>query len=144
MQSRRLALVSSCLLCGSFSWAADRPGEVREQVTYVASALSNGNASDALGPIDKSLTDYVKLRDYFIGLTQAYGVSSEVTIKDEDDGEKETKLVVEWRLTLTDATTSLSTQRTSDVNLRLVQKNGRWKIVDLSPIELFNPHGAQP
>jgi hypothetical protein len=126
------------------SLRADRPEDIRAQVVYVASALSGGNPADALGPIDKSFKDYGKLRDYFTGLTQAYQVASEVEIKDEDDRESDTKLQVTWELTLTDPATSTSNQRSADINLTLVQKEGKWKIVDLSPADFFNPQRVKP
>ncbi len=106
--------------------------------------MSGGNPSDALGPIDKSFKDYGKLRDYFAGLTQAYQVASDVEIKDEDDRESDTKLQVTWQLTLTDPATSTSSQRSADINLTLVQKQGKWKVVDLSPVDFFNPQRAKP
>jgi hypothetical protein len=123
---------------------ADRPEDIRAQVVYVASALSGGNPSDALGPVDKSFKDYGKLRDYFAGLTQAYQVASEVDIKDEDDREADTKLQVTWRLTLTDPATTISTQRSAEIDLTLVQKEGKWKIVELSPVDFFNPQRVKP
>jgi len=142
--TRILALTLGLLLVTSASLRADRPEDIRAQVVYVASALSGGNPSDALGPVDKSFKDYSKLRDYFAALTQAYQVVSEVELKDEDDRETETKLQVTWRLTLTDANTSTSTQRSADVDLTLVRKEGKWKIVDLSPVEFFNPQQVKP
>ena len=126
------------------SLRADRPEDIRAQVVYVASALSGGNPSDALGPIDKSFKDYGKLRDYFTGLTQAYQVTSEIEIRDEDDRETDTKLQVNWRLTLTDAATNISNQRSADIDLTFVQKDGKWKIVELSPVDFFNPHRVKP
>jgi hypothetical protein len=133
------------LLLGlSFSLRADRAEDIRAQVVYVASALSGGNPSDALGPFDKSYKDYGKLRDYFKGLTQAYGIASEVDITDEDDRETETELQVTWRLTLTDPGTNTSSQRSAELSLTLAQKDGKWKIVDLSPVEFFNPQRVRP
>jgi hypothetical protein len=143
-RSRILTTVAGLLLWLSFSLRADRPEDIRAQVVYVASALSGGNPSDALGPFDKSCKDYGKLRDYFLGLTQAYQVASEVEITDEDDRETETKLQVTWRLTLTDRGTNISTQRSADIKLSLEQKDGKWKIVDLSPAEFFNPQRVKP
>jgi hypothetical protein len=77
-------------------------------------------------------------------LTQAYQVQSEVDVTDEDDREAETKLQVTWRLTLTDPATNTSSQRSADVHLTLVQKDGKWKVVDLSPVDFFNPQRAKP
>lgn len=113
-------------------------------MVYVASALSGGNPSDALGPVDKSFKDYDKLRDYFAALTQAYEIVSDVEITDEDDRETETKLQVTWRLTLTDPNTSTSSQRSADIDLTLARKDGKWKIVDLSPVGFFNPQQVRP
>jgi hypothetical protein len=143
-RSRTLTTVAGLLLGISFSLHADRPEDIRAQLVYVASALSGGNPSDALGPFDKSCKDYGKLRDYFLGLTQAYQVASEVEVTDEDDRETETKLQVNWRLTLTDPGTNISTQRSADIKLTLAQKDGKWKIVDLSPADFFNPQRVKP
>ncbi|MFL6417538.1 MAG: hypothetical protein ACJ74Y_17930 [Bryobacteraceae bacterium] len=142
--SRTLTAIAGLLLAFATSGRADRPEDIRAQLVYVASALSGGNPSDALGPIDKSFKDYGKLRDYFVALTQAYQVASEVDITDEDDRETETVLEVTWRLTLTEPATNVSSQRSADIKLKLVQKDGKWKIVDLSPIELFNPQRVEP
>ncbi|MFL6446254.1 MAG: hypothetical protein ACJ746_00910 [Bryobacteraceae bacterium] len=128
----------------SVALRADRPEDIRSQVVYVASALSGGNPSDAVGPIDKSFKDFEKLRNYFAALTRAYQITSEVDIKDEDDREADTKLTLTWRLTLTDPTTNLSSQRNGDIDLTLVQKEGKWKIVELSPVEFFNPQRVKP
>jgi len=143
-RSRTLPTVAGLLLGLSFSLHADRPEDIRAQLVYVASALSGGNPSDALGPFDKSCKDYGKLRDYFLGLTQAYQVASEVEVTDEDDRETETKLQVNWRLTLTDPGTNISTQRSADIKLTLARKDGKWKIVDLSPADFFNPQRVKP
>src|SRR4051812_20109912 len=142
---RQAVLAVATLFLGiGFPLHADRPEDIRAQIVYVASALSGGNPSDALGPIDRSFKDYWKLREYFVGLTHAYQIASEVEIKDEDDREADTKLQVTWRLTLTDPATSTSSQRSADMDLTLVQKEGKWKIIELSPVDFFNPQRAEP
>ena len=138
------------LLASVLPLRADRAADVRAQISYVASALGSGNPSDALGPFDKSYKDYQKLKDYFSALTAGFDVTSEVEILDEQDEEAETRLLVNWSLTLansraaTDLTASTSERRSMNVNIRLVPKKGKWKIVDLSPIDIFNPQGKQP
>jgi hypothetical protein len=139
-----LKTVLAVLLLFSPPISADRPEDIRAQVVYIASALSGGNPTDALGPIDKSFRDYDKLRGYFSALVQAYQVSTEVDITDEDDEEAETKLEVTWRLTLTDPATNASSQRTEDLKLTFSQKEGKWKVTDLSPVDFFNPQQAKP
>lgn len=128
----------------AFPVFADRAEDVRATVTYVASALSNGNALDALGPFDKSFKNYEKLTEYFQALTQGFEVTSEIELKDEDDADAETKLRVEWSLTLTDALSKTNIQRTAEINLTLALKGSKWKIVDLSPIEFFSPQQVRP
>ena len=145
-----LGVLLPLLLAGTLPLHADRAADVRAQVAYVASALGNGNPSDALGPFDKAYKDYGKLKDYFQALTTGFEVTSEVEILDEQDEEGETKLLVNWTLTLTnpraatDLNASSSERRSMDVNIRLVPKKGKWKIIDLSPIDIFNPQGKQP
>jgi hypothetical protein len=145
-----LGVLLFLLLAATLPLHADRAADVRAQITYVASALGNGNPSDALGPFDKSYKDYGKLRDYFQALTTGFEVTSEVEVLDEQDEETETRLLVNWTLTLansrtaTDLNASSSERRSMNVNIRLAPKKGKWKIVDLSPVEIFNPQGKQP
>ncbi len=145
-----LGVIVWALLAGAPPLRADRASDVRAPITYVASALGSGNPSDALGPFDKSCKDYQQLRDYFQGLTTAFDVTSEVEILDEQDEEAETKLLVNWTLTLTnarsasDSMASSSDRRSANITIRLARKKGKWKIVDFSPIDVFNPQGKQP
>lgn len=131
----RVALV----LMLAFAARADQSAAALEQINHIASALSDGNPADAMAPFDKSLPQYEMLRNYFSGLTDAYQLSNEATISDEQDGENETKLTLEWTMTLTEPATSLSRHRTGEIQVRLVLRNGKWKIVELSPIDFFNP-----
>lgn len=117
---------------------ADRSADVRTQISYVATALTSGNAADAMSPFEKSFSDYEKLSNYFQGLN-AFQVGNEVDVVDEQDTDTDTKLTVKWTLTLTDSGTNATERRTADINVRLVLREGKWKIVDFSPISLFNP-----
>ncbi len=90
-------------------------------------------------PIDKSFANYDKLRNYFEGLANSFQLSNGVEITDEQDSENETKLTVDWTLTMTDLTTNYSDTRNAELSIRLVRNGKKWKIVDFSPIELFNP-----
>jgi hypothetical protein len=149
-QTQPKAVLLVLLLAGVLPLRADRAADVRAQISYVASALASGNPSDALGPFDKSCKDYQKLKDYFQALTTGFEITSEVEILDEQDEEAETKLLVNWTLTLanprgaSDLNASSSERRSADINIRLVPQKGKWKIVDLSPVEFFNPQGKQP
>jgi len=117
---------------------ADRPASVRAQISYIGTALTAGNAADAMVPFDKSFTDYERLRGYFLGLN-AFQVENEFDIVDEQDTADDSKLTVTWNLTLTDFGSDRTERRSADINIRLVLKNGKWKIVDFAPIDIFNP-----
>lgn len=119
--------------------SADRAADVRSQISHIATSLASGNAADALQPFDKSYADYEKLSGYFQGLAVRQ-VDNEIDITDEDDSsDTETKVTINWNLTLTDPVTNRTDQRTANINARLVLEKGKWKIVDFSPIEIFNP-----
>jgi hypothetical protein len=115
----------------------------RAQVSHVASALTAGNAADAMSPFDKSLPDYEKLRGYFSGLTSAFQLTSQLEVTEEQDSDDQATLTLEWTLTLTDAQTGYATNRNATIHARLVPKNGKWKIVEFSPIELFDPRSRR-
>jgi hypothetical protein len=114
----------------------------RAQVSYVASALTAGNPADAMSPFDKSFPAYEKLRGYFSALTTAFQLTSQLEVTEEENSDDQATLTFEWTLTLTDAQTGYTTNRNATIHARLVPKNGKWKIVEFSPIELFDPRRA--
>lgn len=118
---------------------ADRTADVLSTVNYVATALSSDNPIDAMRPFDKSFVNYAKLRDYFSGLTDSSQLVNDVDVTDEQDSAAESSLTVAWTLTLTNKTTAETERRSGDIHIRLTLQNGKWKIVDFSPISLFNP-----
>jgi len=118
---------------------ADRAAEVRSQISHIATSLASGNAEDAMEPFDKSFASYDKLSGHFQGLT-VFQIENEVDVTDEDDtSDTETKVTVNWSITLTDLSTNRTDHRAADINMRLVLKDRKWKIVDFSPIDIFNP-----
>jgi hypothetical protein len=129
-----LLLVAACTVV-----RADDSADARGQVSHVATALSEGNAADALTPIDKSYANYDKLRNYFLGLTGAFQIVNGIEISDEQDDEAQIILSVHWDLTLTDLQTNYTENRAADVNIKLTRLKGKWKIVDIEPIDIFNP-----
>ena len=138
---RKLTTFSWAVLlsvCASPMWA-DRPGDVRAQVTYVATALASGNPTDALNPFDKAMPDYDKLSEYFAALTSSYDVVSEIEIGDEDDQEKETTVKAAWTLQTSDRVNGSNIRRTFDVTINLKSAKGKWIIFHFTPVEMFNP-----
>ncbi len=131
-------LLAALALMFAMPLDGDRAADARAQISHIATALTSGDPADAMTPFDKSFPDYQKLSDYFQGLS-ASQIENEVDVLDEDDTEAETKLTVNWTLTLTDRATSATERRSAEINVRLVPKNGKWKIVGFSPIRIFNP-----
>jgi hypothetical protein len=134
------AIGLSSLVC-LLALAAAAPGAEmpRAQVSSVASALAAGNPADAMTAFDKSFPAYEKLRGYFSGLTSAFQLTSQLEVTAEQDSSEEATMTIEWTLTLTDAQTGSATNRNATIQVRLVPKGGKWKIVEFSPIELFDP-----
>ena len=127
-----------CLLLAATALAANTP---RQQVSYVATALTAREPADAMTPFDKSFADYDKLRSYFSGLTGAFDVTNRLAVTEEQDSEQEATITVEWALHFANAENGFSQNRKKTVHIRLVLKKGQWKIVKFSPVELFNPQG---
>jgi hypothetical protein len=118
---------------------ADESSDARGQVSRMANALSEGNASAAMTPIDKSYANYDKLRDYFSGLTAAFQIANQIEVSDEEDAKQQIKLSVHWDLTLTDLQTNYTESRSADLEITLVLIKGKWKITAIEPIDIFNP-----
>jgi len=127
-----------CLLLAAAALGANTP---RQQVSHVASALTAREPADAMTPFDKSFADYDKLRGYFGGLTAAFDMTNQLQVTEEQDAADEATLTIEWTLTLVNAQNGYSQNRNASVHIRLVRKGSAWKIVDFSPVELFNPQG---
>jgi hypothetical protein len=128
----------------ALSFYADRPADVLATINYVATALAAGNPIDAMRPFDKSFANYAKLRDYFSGLTDSSQLVNEVDVADEQDSDSGSNVTVNWTLTLMNKTTSETERRSGEIHVRLTLQNGKWRIVDFTPINLFNPQWKQP
>jgi hypothetical protein len=133
--------ISAIALCTTLY--ADRAADVRAQLGHVASALTAGDPADAMAPFDKSFAEYDKLKGYFQGLT-GFQIENEINVLDEQDTDTSAELAANWTLTLANPATKSTEHRSSDVNLRLALKGGKWKIVDFAPVELFNPLRKPP
>ena len=118
---------------------ADQVSEVRSQIETVAAALTAGNPAQAIAPFDKSCANYNQLTNYFDGLTSAFQIVNEIDVIDEQDAAAETKLTVNWTITLSDLGTNYTERRQGEINVRLILKGHKWKIVDFAPTAIFDP-----
>jgi hypothetical protein len=138
--SRRLLVL---MLLAAAALPAQESRAVRERLAHVASALSAGHPQEAMDAFDKSFENYSQLRDYFVGLTDAHSIVNEMEVTEEEIADREATLTVHWTLTLSDLTTGLTESREQDLTVKLTMKKSDWRIVDLSPIEFFNPEPAK-
>jgi len=122
---------------------ADRAADLRSQISHIATALTAGNAADAMAPFDSSFADSEQLSRYFQGLA-VYQIDNEIDVLDEQDTENAATLTVSWSLTLTDRVTGATQRRNAEIKVRFLEKNGKWKIVDFSPIGIFQPEWKRP
>ncbi len=137
---RRARHAAAFLILVSFETPAfaDRAGDMRAQISEVSTALTSGNAEQAMVPFDKSYKNYDQLSGYFQSLS-SFQIENEVDVTDEQDTHTGSTVVVSWTLTLTDPSTNRSEQRAADITVRLMSRGGKWKIVDFSPLDIFNP-----
>jgi len=129
-----ILLVSAALLI-----SADQSRDVLSVINHVATGLTGGDPADAMTPFSKSYAKYDTLRNYFIALTNAFQITNEADIVDEEDSPAEAKLTLEWSLNLTGKVSNENTRRTQQVEVRLALEKHQWRIVDFSPISLFDP-----
>jgi hypothetical protein len=116
---------------------AAAPPDALSVINHVAAALADGDPSDAMGAFDKSFPAYQKLQGYFVALTDGFLITNEADITDQSDDD--TEVTLRWTLTLKDKSTDVSRTRSDDVHVKLAEKAGKWKIVELSPVEFFDP-----
>jgi ketosteroid isomerase-like protein len=114
--------------------------ELRRVLTYLSSALANGNPTDALSVFSKSYPGYTQLADRFAALTASFDIANEVEVTDETQQASDATLVCNWTLTLSDRTTGESRRKSRDVHVKFRRDpNGKWKIVDFDGADLFLP-----
>ena len=59
---------------------------------------------------------------------------NEIEVTGEQIADSEATLTVHWVMTLSDSQT-----RSEDVTVKLNLRESKWRIVDFSPVEFFNP-----
>ena len=121
---------------------ADPPQDVLRAANQVTTGLADNDAKASMDAFDSSFADYGTLASYFQNLTASYYITNEADVVSEEDGPIETKLVLDWTLTLRSQGTDDTVQRRRQVNVVLKRKNNRWMIVGFSPIGLFDPQNA--
>jgi hypothetical protein len=142
-ERRQFLKFGSLLLLGTAISEADQAADLRSQLSSVAMALTGGNPADAMTPFSKSFANYQKLRDYFIGLTNAFDIVNEVDVTDEQDAPDEILATIRWAITVSNKGNNSTNQRIADIHVRCIRERGKWRIFEFSPIDLFDPAQAQ-
>ncbi len=118
----------------------DQASDLRDVLQRIATGLSDENPADALKPFNRSFGSYDKLSDYFDGLTASYQITNEVNVIDEQDSPDQTTATVDWTITLGDKTNpGVQDSRYRQIHVRITREKKHWKILNFSPIDLFNP-----
>lgn len=139
-RKRRLASTFAAGLLLAASLFADPSSDLRATLQRVATGLTDENPADAMKPFARSFVDYDKLSGYFEGLTGSYQITNEVDVADEQDSPDQVVATIEWTITLSDNTNpGVQDSRYGQIHVRMVREQKRWKIVEFSPIDLFNP-----
>src|SRR5947209_3735573 len=125
------------LAAGAMLKAADNSGDALRVVNRLTTALSAGDAGLAMDAFDKSCPGYDTLSDYFAALTNAFAITNEADVTDEQDSATSISLTLDWTLTLRSLASETTVRRQKEVKLQIAPKN--WKITRFSPIDLFNP-----
>ncbi len=122
---------------------ADQSAEVRSRLSEIATSLTAGDPAGAMAPFSKSFPNYQRLREDFSGLTNAFSIVNEVDVIDEADSKAESVVTVNWAITLTNPQNKFNTQHSAEIHVRFIREKGNLKIVEFSPIAIFDPSQSQ-
>ncbi|HEX4749908.1 MAG TPA: hypothetical protein VH302_10235 [Bryobacteraceae bacterium] len=141
MLGRGIAMPAAAVMATLTLWAqpaANPSSSARQQVAAVAEALSAGDATEAMTHFAKTLPDYEKVSKYFDGLA-AFQVENQIDFTDEDDSDTAVIFAITWDITLTDLGTDRTRNRSGQIHVKVASVESKWRIVEFSPLDIFNP-----
>lgn len=144
-RARRLSLMAQAmlLLAGATGLSANQSADIRSRLNEIASSLTAGDPASAIAPFSSAYANYQKLRDYFSGLTNAFSIVNEIDVLEEADSKTESVAKISWVITLTNPQNNFNIQRSAEIHVRFIREQGKWKVVEFSPISIFDPSQAQ-
>ena len=136
MTRRVLLLVPLAACCR----AADAAQEVLDLIADLAASLSAGDVALFLQAFDRKMPGFAKLRDNVTGLIAQGDVQSLIDPL-EDEGDDHRRVAqFDWTLLMHRGQEATSYARREQVLKFSVEKRGgKWRIVELEPIEFFAP-----
>ena len=136
MTRRTLLLLPLAACCR----AADPAGEVLDLVADAAASLSAGNVPRFLKAFDPKMAGYAKLRENVTGLIAQGDVQSLIDPLEDEGDDRRRVAQFQWTLRIQRGQQATSSARREQVVKCTVEKQGgKWRIVDLVPMEFFAP-----
>jgi hypothetical protein len=135
--TRRVLLVLPLAVCCR---AADAEREVLDLIADVAASLSAGNVALFLKPFDPKMPGYAKLRENVTGLVAQGDVQSLIDPLEDEGDDRRRVARFHWTLRMERGPQAASfTRREQVVKCTVEKRGGKWRIVELEPVEFFAP-----
>jgi hypothetical protein len=120
--------------------AADPAREVVELISGAAGSLSAGDAAQFLKAFDPAMQGYAKLRENVTGLIAQGEVQSLIDPLEDEGDDRRRVARFQWTLRLRLGPESANFARREQVVKCVAEKRGgKWRIVELEPVEFFAP-----
>jgi hypothetical protein len=120
--------------------AAGASQEVLDLIADLAASLSAGNVALFLQAFDPKMPGYAKLRENVTGLIAQGDVQSFIDPLEDEGDERRRVAQFDWTLLLHRGQEATSSARREQVVKFTVEKRGgKWRIVEVEPIEFFAP-----
>ena len=124
----------------AYCHAADAAQEVVDLIADLAASLSAGNVALFLKAFDPKMPGYAKLRENVTGLIAQGDVQSFIDPVEDEGDERRRVAQFDWTLLMHRGQEATSFARREQVLKFSVEKRGgKWRIVELEPIEFFAP-----
>jgi hypothetical protein len=135
--TRRALLILPLVACCR---AGDPAGEVLDLVADAAASLSAGDAAQFLKAFDPAMKNYAKLRENVTGLLALGDVQSLIDPLENEGDDRRRVAQFQWTLRIQRGVESTSwTRREQLVKCTAEKQRGKWRIVELEPVEFFAP-----
>ena len=122
--------------------AADPAREVLDLISDAAGSLSAGNVALFLKAFDPKMPGYAKLGENVTGLIAQGDVQSLIDPLEDEGDDRRRVAQFHWTLRIPRGAQAASfTRREQVVKCSVEKRGGKWRIVELEPIEFFAPGG---
>lgn len=135
----RLLLATIPVLCAGQPPGEDPATAIVRLVRDCSRSLQSGNAALFMGAFDRRrFAGHAALRERISALAQQRRIASSVAVGPVTGGPDEWRVSVDWLVELTPKLDPGPVERRRQkVDLRAARRGGRWRFVDLEPLEFF-------